>query len=220
MQISCVSSGCSPPDLAFLDGSGLYLSWLQWLQNDFPTPPLCLHLLFGLYNKQELSFPPHLFIICLSVYHWYGFLPFSMAYNSLLTLITFVLTWPQFWPRRVLPADSCALLTCCLRFFGHSLYFTTQNVSGWYYNFLLLEPAIFVRNFGIRNQNLRVVCADWVWSVFACWLSQLSKLGGNTQDKHVYIPVRAHGYTSTCTHSILVMHMHTLVCMCSYIYLP
>lgn len=119
MQISCVSSGCSPPDLAFLDGSGLYLSWLQWLQNDFPTPPLCLHLLFGLYNKQELSFPPHLFIICLSVYHWCGFLPFSMAYNSLLTLIAFVLTWPQFWPRRVLPADSCALFTCCLHFFGH-----------------------------------------------------------------------------------------------------
>lgn len=69
-----------------------------------------------------------------------------------------------------------------------------------------------MRNFGIRNQNLNAVHADCAWSIFACWLSQLSKLGGNTQDKHVYIYVHAHGY-------IIYMHTQYTHNACVHIYM-
>lgn len=96
----------------------------------------------------------------------------------------------------------CAFLTCCLNFVEHFLYsLTKQDVSGWSYNSPALESAIFVRSFGIRNQNLSATCAHCFWSIFAFQLLQLSKLG-KKYTRHTHGHIRSRTYVHTYVHTI------------------
>lgn len=118
-----------------------------------------LHLLIGIWCKEELSLSPVYLLIQLLVSLWnHGYSFFSVDYNPLLWLFLFLLSWLRFGYWELLQVGSFVLLTWLSDLLSTSLISGSMRLSCIYSapvlesTITLWKPGFFSCRMVIRNQ--------------------------------------------------------------------